>query len=92
MREIEFFSEKPKKVETKPKPKMNDMFDDLMGGNESDDVDLMDFDAPPNPKSKVSPPLKQEPDELDFNFDVIPEKRVELKRPTILPSKLEKNH
>lgn len=31
---------------------MDDMFADMMGGDDSDDVDLMDFDAPPKPKVK----------------------------------------
>ena len=56
MREIDFFKDQPKKVEVqkkeKPKPKMDDMFADMMGGDSSDDVDLMEFDAPPKPKAK----------------------------------------
>ena len=40
------------KKKEKPKPKMDDMFADMMGGDDSDDVDLMDFDAPPKPKAK----------------------------------------
>ena len=62
----------------KSKPKMDDMFADMMGGDSSDDVDLMDFDAPPKPKPKPKP--EEETNNIsviDFNFDVTPEKRVE---------------
>jgi hypothetical protein len=77
-REIEFFSEKPKvekKVPEKkvPEKKKMDMFDDMMGGDDSDEMDLMDFDMPPKKKEVKTERVS----ELDFNFEQAPEKRVE---------------
>lgn len=79
LREIEFFQEQPKKEnETKKKApekkKMPDMFDDMMGGNSSDEVDLMDFDAPPK---KAFVQQASTISDLDFNFSSVPQKRVE---------------
>mmetsp|Transcript_31459 Transcript_31459/g.48123 ORF Transcript_31459/g.48123 Transcript_31459/m.48123 type:complete len:360 (-) Transcript_31459:582-1661(-) len=65
-KEIEFFtaqqieelepvatkSSKPAKTPSKPAPRHDDFFDDMMGGDSDDDMDLMDFDLD-NPSQKV---------------------------------------
>jgi hypothetical protein len=51
------------------------MFDDMMGGNDSDEMDLMDFDALAAPKKGIH-------HELDFHMPV-PEKRFIRKTTTL---------